>query len=219
MHDLVVVVPVLGRPHRVAPLAESLARTTDRARLLLVVDSDDIEELAAVEAAGVDHTVNHDPARRSFACKANDGYRASTEPWLLFCGDDVEFHVGWVENSIDEPHGCSFISTNDLGQPRVMSGIHAVHPIIRRSWIDTHGASWDGPGTVCHEGYRHQYVDDEWTMVAKAAGEYVYAPCARLEHLHPMMGKNTTDATYRIGEVASAADRDLFAARLAAHVA
>jgi len=214
MHDIAVIVPVRQRPQNVAPLIESLATSTDRAQPVFIVDADDRAELEAIEKAGALYVINNDPLRVSFAVKANIGYRATVEPWLLFCGDDVVFHPGWVENSIDRASGCSFISTIDMGNPRVTRGQHAVHPIIERDWIDRHGASWDGPGVVCHEGYRHWYVDDEWTAVAHKAGQFIYAPDARIEHMHPIFNKGTDDATYRLGQSFSMADRDLFIRRM-----
>ena len=58
-----------------------------------------------------------------------------------------------------------------MSNPRVISGEHGTHLLIRRSYIDEVGASWgtDGkgtPGEVCHDGYTHMYVDDEIVTAA-----------------------------------------------------
>jgi hypothetical protein len=88
----------------------------------------------------------------------------------------------------------------------VTAGVHATHPLIRRSYVDERGASWDGPGTVAHEGYRHWFVDNEWTLVAQQRGVFASALGSVVEHLHPIWGKGADDDVYRKGQ--SQADRD-----------
>src|ERR1051326_8136929 len=101
----------------------------------------------------------------TFSEKVNHGYRVTKEPWLLLAGDDVRFHPGWLEAA--QKVGTDVVGTNDLGNPRVLEGQHTCHPLIKRSYIDKVGASWDGPGIVAHEGYRHWFVDDEIVTAAK----------------------------------------------------
>jgi hypothetical protein len=105
------------------------------------------------------------------------------------------------------------VGTNDLGNPRVTSGEHATHLLIRRSYVDEHGASWDGPKTVCHEGYRHWYVDDEIVTAAKQRGTWAMALGSVVEHLHPMWGKGEPDEVYLAGQASAKADAELFQAR------
>lgn len=47
MAAVVVLVPMLGRPHTVRPLRESLAASTDRARLLWICTEGDTDVLDA----------------------------------------------------------------------------------------------------------------------------------------------------------------------------
>ena len=213
MHDIAVVVPVMRRPRNVTPLVESLKASTDRARLVFVADIDDTAELHAIRKHDVDVVLNVDRNRRTFPIKSNLGYRCTDEPWVMLCGDDVHFHPRWVENSIDLYPDAGLISTNDMANRRVISGQHAVHPIFRRGWVEQHGASWDGPDTLCHEGYHHTYVDDEWSTVAKDAGQFVYAEHSVVEHLHHLWGKAEHDATYKAGQMNNAHDSQLFRRR------
>lgn len=152
----------------------------------------------------------------TFAQKANRGYRISDEPWLFVVGDDVRFHPGWLDHAMSKAGEStrSVIGTNDLGNPRVMSGEHATHFFVLRRYVDEQGASFDGPGVLCHEGYRHWYVDDEIIELAKRRGQF--APCldAVVEHLHPLFGKGEPDDVYRIGGAAAERDERLWAARL-----
>jgi GT2 family glycosyltransferase len=218
--NIAVIVPVLRRPQNVAPLVESFEATSRTSHLYFVADHDDVDELWAIY--NTDHTpiINHSNVG-TFAVKCNLGYREtydSNEPWLLFIGDDVHFHDGWEEGAFREDDGSSFISTNDLSNKAVMEGRHATHPIIRRQWLDEHGASWDGPGTVTHQGYRHWYVDNEWTTVAQQAGEFRFAPDCKIEHMHPIYKKGADDAIYRLGQSHSKHDGELWKARIRSHL-
>jgi len=84
---------------------------------------------------------------------------------------------------------------------------------IRRDYVDVIGASMDGPEVVCHEGYRHWYVDNEIVERARRRGEW--APClaAHVEHRHPLFGKGKIDDVYVIGQAAQETDRALWLSR------
>lgn len=218
-----VVVPVLRRPQNAEPFMRSLRATTGLVTAYAICDPDDEDTIQAWKAAGAEvlrgddeHVSGEPPAEpaHTFAQKANLGYRQTREPWLFLVGDDVRFWPGWLDQAQaaagDRYH---VVGTNDLGNPRVTSGEHAVHLLIRRKYIDGMGASWDGPGVVAHDGYRHWYVDDEIVTAAKQRG--VWAPCllSRVEHLHPAFGKADVDDVYRLGAEQAEADKKLFLAR------
>lgn len=214
-YEVAVIVPVMRRPHRVVELLNSfhLSGHRGRAEMYFVADADDDDELEELNRVQANIIVNSSPVK-TFAVKCNLGYRETIEPWLFFIGDDVEFHNGWLDAAFADDDGSAFISTNDMFNRGVLAGMHATHPLIRRSWIDEHGASWDGPGTVCHNGYRHWYVDNEWTAVAWAANQFRYAPEAVVEHLHPLAGKAESDEVYQLGQMHTIGDRQLYLSRL-----
>jgi hypothetical protein len=81
--------------------------------------------------------------------------------------------------------------------------------------VDEQGASWDGPKTVCHEGYRHWFVDDEIVTAARQRGVWAMAPKSVVEHLHPLWGGAEMDDTYRLGQAHAEEDKQLFEQRLA----
>lgn len=204
LEPVAVVVPVLSRPQNVPTFMRSLRASTGLATAYFVCDPDDGAEQAAVREHGGQVLV-HDGKFGTFAAKANFGYRNTKEPWLLFCGDDVCFRPGWYDRAI-RAAGDRFhvVGTNDLSD---ISRTLAVHPLIRRSYIDEQGASWDGPGVVAHEGYRHCFVDNEWTQAAVDRGVYIQAPDAVVEHFHPIFQKALVDEVYRKGQASY--DRDL----------
>lgn len=205
-----IIVPVVGRPWAAAPFMASLIGEP-RVRVLAVTERGDMASEDAWTAAAA-HVARRDA--RTFAEKVNAAYRSTMAPWLLLVGDDVRFTPGWLDACLaaadDTGH---VIGTNEPTSRRVRTGLHSCHPMIRRSYVDTVGASWDGPGVVCHEGYGHQFVDDEIVLAAKQRGVWRFAADAVLEHLHPVHGFGEDDDTYRRGRRTAVADRRLFSER------
>jgi hypothetical protein len=155
----------------------------------------------------------------TFAARMNAGHKATEEPWLFIVGDDVIFRPGWLDHAqhVANTQGAQVVGTNDLGNPRVMAGEHATHMLISRSYVDEQGASWDGPKNVCHEGYRHWYVDDEIVTAAKQRGVWAMATGSIVEHLHPAWGKAEMDPVYELGQKHAKQDQKRFRERLARH--
>lgn len=216
MASVAVIVPVLRRPHHAAPFMRSLLLTTDDANVYAVADADDIDTRDAWADAGATVLTS---SGTSFAHKVNDGYRATREPWLFFVGDDVTFHVGWKSHAMHHAAetGALVVGTNDLATGRVVTGQHATHFFIRRDYIDSIGASWDGPGVVAHEGYHHWFVDDEIVNAAKQRGVWCAAMCSVVEHLHPIVDKAPEDEVYELGRSRANEDRATFMRRAGAH--
>jgi hypothetical protein len=142
------------------------------------------------------------------------GIIAQAPEWLFVVGDDVRFHPGWLDHA-QAAAGDQFhvVGTNDLANPRVMAGKHATHLLIRRSYVDEMGASWDGPKTVAHEGYRHWWVDDEIVAAARQRGVWSMAINSTVEHLHPAWGKGEQDEVYELGQSHAEQDKATFMAR------
>lgn len=225
MPDLDIFVPVLGRPHRAEPFMESLAESEPGdVRVTVVVSSWDHETAVAwtvvmrelggrgiAARLGV-HVLDAEPG--SFAQKCNYAFQATAgpdpAPWLMLCGDDVAFHLGWWDAFTEHTSGAwSVIGTHTMG-PIPDGG--TPHPILRRSYVDMVGAGWDGPGVLCHEGYRHNYVDIEIAHAAQDRGTWLY-PTDRpieVEHLARYQHKAPDDETYRISDRTVAADRELY---------
>ena len=212
LEPVAVVVPVLSRPQNVPTFMDSLRASTGLATAYFVCDPDDHAEQDAVRKHGGKVLLK----AGTFAQKANHGYKSTTEPWLLLVGDDVVFRPGWYDRALraagDRFH---LVGTNDLSS---LKRELAVHPLIRRSWVDEHGASWDGPGTIAHEGYGHCFVDNEWTAVAAQDHAMILAPDAVVEHLHPLFAKAETDPIYEKGQASYEADKALWEARALEHL-
>jgi len=220
--EVAIIVPVARRDNAEAfmsSLEASLAPgQKDNVRVYVMADASDVvmtRQWRRADQGGAEVFVDlHHYLREmgSFAEKVNRGFEVSNEPWLFLVGDDVRFHKGWLDQAMEVARQTNVfvVGTNDLGNPAVLAGEHATHMLISRSYVDRVGASWDGPGIVCHEGYRHWFVDNEIVVAAKQRG--VWAPClaSHVEHLHPYYGKAAPDEVYRIGERAAGTDRALW---------
>lgn len=195
---------------------DSLRASSGLAQAYAVASPEETEQIAAWKASGAEVIVEPDVA--TFAQRINAGYRHTAEPWLFVTGDDVRFHAGWLDHAQavagDRYH---VVGTNDLANPRVTAGDHATHMLIRRTYVDDVGASWDGPKAVAHEGYRHWYVDDEIVAAAKLRGVWAMALGSRVEHRHPLYGTAEPDEVYELGQRHAEADRQLFEGRWADH--
>lgn len=225
-----VIVPVLHRPQNIEPLMTSLRASTGLATAWFVTemgDREEVEEIVRCGGCAISHVDAH-----TFSEKVNHAYRVTgggdpatrhkpPRPWLLLVGDDVRFRPGWLDHAQDvhRRYGANVVGTNDLCNPRVTRGEHSTHSMIRRSYVDEVGSSWDGPGTVCHEGYRHWFVDDEIVVAAKQRGTFQSALGSQVEHLHPIAGKAEEDDVYRLGAESADADEALFDQRFTAAMA
>lgn len=211
--DLVILVPMLGRPHRVAPLLESIQSTTPGARVLFLLTCNDhpvIREVCGTDAEWID--IPYHPVG-DYARKINTGYRETTEPLIFMGADDLLFHPGWIEEvrkCLTE--GVGVVGTNDLGNPRVTSGGHSTHSIVTRWYVDKCGLI-DRPGAVLYEGYLHEYIDDELVETAKHRGMWTMAIDAHVEHLHPNWGKAPLDPLYRQQQNRMTRGRNLYLTR------
>jgi len=212
--DVAILVPVLGRPHRVVPTIESVAAATPAAHRLLFLASDtDEATIGALAEADADYILVP-AARGSWPCKINDGYRATTEPWIFTGADDLAFWPGWLERAVAAAGDTAgVVGTNDLWNPRcAIDGVHATHSLVRRSYVAEHGGTVDGSGLVLHEGYGHAYADDELVATAQARGLYVHVFDSIVQHLRP---RNVADEdrTYKLGRHSDLSGKRLFAHR------
>lgn len=220
MTDLVILVPVLNRPHRVAPFLEAVERTTPGARVLFLVDRDDTAEYEAIRPHMREGT--HDlrlgsmevfEGNPTYAEKINQGVRVTIEPWILFAADDLEPQAGWLEAAITAIafDGPAVVGLNDLIPRRRNRREHATHFLVSRSYAAL--PTIDGGEGPLHTGYHHWCVDDELIGTATARGAYIYAPEARIKHLHPMTGEAKDDSTYRRGRRRAKQDRQILRSR------
>lgn len=213
----VIVPTVRERVDNLPRLLLSLRASTGLARPLLVLDDEDHYE-AVREATSVEFDWVEQAGR--FPVKVNAGYKASKAPWVQVVGDDVSFHPGWLDHQqwVARNYTAKVVGSADLANLRVMRGEHATHWMIHRTYIEDSGASWDGPGVVAHEGYKHWFVDDEIVAKARSEGVFQMALGAVIEHHHPITGTVETDRVYKRNDEYAEKDRIRFRKRAKQHV-
>jgi glycosyltransferase involved in cell wall biosynthesis len=212
-----VLIPVLNRPHRVEAVLTSV-RSSERDVMLqplFLVNADDHDELFSLRSAEAPYWIVDSERRRGdFARKTNVGVSHTTAEWVFAGADDLLFHPGWADEAIRvaDESGKRFVATNDLGNGVVIKGEHATHPLVHRSYIEECGTI-DEDGKLYHEGYDHQYVDNEATETAKCRDEFVAASRSCVEHLHYLWRKGENDDVYRLGQSQGRSDQAIFLGR------
>jgi hypothetical protein len=210
MGDLVILVPVLRRPHRVRPLLDSIRATTPDARVLFITDPGDHAEHAAIAAAHGELLA----AGGRYSEKINAGIAATTEPLIFLGADDLEFHPGWLDAATALlTEGVGLVGTQDLCNGRVLRGEHATHFLMAR-WYAELGTIDGQPGPLCVE-YPHEMVDDELVATARRRSAWAFANDSVVEHLHPMAGKAPMDDLYAGQHARMRAGRRIFQRRRA----
>lgn len=201
--EVVIVVPVLKRPHRVKPLLENIAASTPEGsyRVLFVASPKDGEQIAAIVDSGADYLIAwwEGGTPGDFARKTNAAYEVSTEPLIFTGADDLNFHPGWLEAAKAKlaPH-IGVVGTNDLGNPRVKQGRHSTHSLVRREYADR--GTVDEPNKIYCEEYPHQFCDDEMIQTAMARRAFAFAQRSIVEHLHPHWKKGPDDEVYQLAD-------------------
>jgi glycosyltransferase involved in cell wall biosynthesis len=213
--EVCIIVPVLARPQRVAPLLDSIERTAPEAHVIFITDPADEPEADAIVAARESHpgvTVSMLEHAGGYASKINLGCAVSDERLVFLGADDLEFQEGWLEAAATEiDAGWGVVGVNDmLHRSRAR---HATHFLISREYALRD--SIDGSEGPLFTGYDHSFVDDELIATARARDTYIYCDQARVKHLHPMNGLAEDDETYRKGRARFRRDRRLFERRTA----
>jgi hypothetical protein len=140
---VVILVPVLRRPWRVQPLIDSIeAATPEPHRTLFVVNDDDEHELDALKRRrrrDADRLTARDARTRARSTPATT---PPAEPLLFLAADDLHFRPDWCRRAqalLSET--VHVVGTNDICNPRVMTGQHSTHTLLRRSYIENAPAS------------------------------------------------------------------------------
>lgn len=220
MTDIAILLPVLDRPQNAAPVVESIrGRSWSDPRIVFLVSPRDTRERAAAIATGAEvRVVDWEPGPGDYARKINHGFHFTSEEFVFLGADDLDFHEGWDVEAMDvaDQTGAAVIGTQDLCNPLTKRGKHSTHSLVRRSYIELFGGTFDEePGVVYAECYDHQWVDNELCIVAQDRGHWAFAQKAIVEHMHPLdrSRRIALDATYRKALAQGVNDQRLFVAR------
>lgn len=191
---LAVIIPMLRRAHRVRPVHDSIRDTSD-ARIVFAVSPGDQGVIDAIGETGAEYLTVPRARTGDYARKIQAGIDHTTEPFVFTGADDLAFHPGWFDAAVAKmTDRIGVVGTNDLSNPRVMRGDHATHFLVARWYVEL--GTIDQPGQLMHDGYLHEFVDDELVGTAKSRGAWAFAEDSIVEHLHPMAGKAPMDTLY-----------------------
>lgn len=193
-----ILIPAM-RPAMLAPLAENIREATPEPHTVYFIATGACAE--AVNSIPDAHLI-HDNGG-TWAKRINLGVGATTEPYLFLGAEDVRFHPGWLTAALTyRSDGVTVV--NDLHNPR------GTMALVSRAYAER--GTVDGPGLL-HEGYAHNFVDNELFETAHSRGKVAYCEDSIVEHLHPAAGKALDDAVYRLGRRRLEDDRRLYEQR------
>jgi glycosyltransferase involved in cell wall biosynthesis len=217
MSKLVILIPVLRRPQNVGLLVTSITKNSGGYELLFIASPNDKEEIDELENQKQQYVVMDGlyTNRGDYARKINRGFKEIEADWYFLGADDLRFHTGWFEEAMiihAETNAC-VIGTNDMGNPAVIKGNHSTHSLVLRDYIKECGGSYNEPGRIYHEGYRHNFVDTELVATAKSREAWAFSSKSLVEHLHPDWKKGHKDDVYELGKSGWYDDQKLFEKR------
>lgn len=189
---------MLGRPHRIQPLLESIDKATPAASVLFLLSTNDTTVKQVVQGTGRPYREMPYRPVGDYALKINLGAASTSEPLIFTGADDLFFHPGWFERAVQAlTPGIGVVGTNDLGNPRVLAGEHATHFLVTREYVRRGTIDRPDSGMIFHPEYPHEFVDDEFVGTAKKRCAWAMAIDSYVEHLHPHWGKAPTDSLYQ----------------------
>lgn len=214
--EIALLLPVLGRPRNAAKVVKSIqAATKVPYELVFLCSPDDDAQIRACRRTGARVlTVTWPAGRADWAKKLEHGRTYTTAPYLLLGADDLHFHHGWDRAVLSafKATDAGVVGTRDGGNRLVERGLHSTHPVVSRAYADAHGTI-DEPHLMLHQGYDHQYADNELCETAMFRGRWYFCREAYVEHLHPAWRKGDYDATYAKGGKRASSDQRLFMRR------
>lgn len=199
MVKVAILIPVLRRPQNIKPLVESIEQTTTDFEILFIASPGDEEEISELENQKQSYQImnNNYENNGDYARKINTGFRDIKAEWYFLGADDLRFYPGWFQHAMNlyDVIGACVIGTNDLGNPMVMRGLHSTHSLVLGEYAARCGTI-DEPGKILHEGYPHEYVDQEFVETARCRLAWGFSHKSIVEHLHPNWKKAEMDPIY-----------------------
>jgi hypothetical protein len=222
--DLAIAIPLFRRVKNIDRVYNSAMAATPDANVMFAASDGDAAVREALEARCLNHLVlpgeGGEPG--DYARKINWIYRATREPLIFTGADDLLFHDHWYEAARDlmgtvlndeeyedNPMGVGVVGTRDLCNQRTMDGSHSTHSLVAR-WYANQGGPIDQDRAIYHEGYVHEYCDDELVQVAMKRGAYAHSFGPPVEHVHMLRDASLDDDTYRHGRERTRLSRRTF---------
>ncbi len=150
-----------------------------------------------------------EPMDTRFSHRIQKLYRTTHAPWFLTGADDVIFRAGWQEEAEKHMETHSVISFQDLNNP----ALPGTNFLIERAYIEQQSGVWDEPNRVFHDGYFHNFVDNELVAVARSRGQFIQCDGV-IEHFHPTANRAAWDDVYEMAQGHFVSDAEEFNRRM-----
>ena len=185
-----ILIPAM-RGHLLRGLLASIRDATPEPHQVWVIGTPDVVNSIPDD----DDTVVYEDHGGTWGKRLNYLFAQSTESYVFGGADDLRFHPGWLSAALKtmaEVDGV--VMVNDLQSD------FGTLPLVSRHYIETLGGTVDGPGTIFHDGYAHNFTERETVETAKARGRWAYCPESVVEHMHYLSGKAPHDKVYELGQ-------------------
>lgn len=181
---ILIVVPSRGRPDNAERLLEAIETTAQNpVEVTFAVDEDDPTK----DQYPVGYTTIVKGGSMVAALNEVAVAEAENYPYIGFLGDDTLPHEFWYGRIIYalESTKNSIVYGNDLIQgPNLPTGVFMDSNIIKTL------------GYMAPPQQNHLFVDNYWKVLGESLRTLIYVDDAIIEHLHPLVEKAESDATY-----------------------
>ena len=196
MSDMLVIVPVLRRPHVVIPFWETWKSQTVDCDIVMAIDENDPtldEYLEVIPQTGISLRIGEPlwtaPKLNQVVAENVDKYS-----YIGFWGDDNRPRTyGWDQRFRAELErmGTGMVYANDLLQyGKIPCSVVMTSDIPRTL------------GYMAFPGAKHLFIDMAWRDWGRSIDRLCYLDDVVIEHLHHTIGKSDTDETYLLGNSA-----------------
>jgi hypothetical protein len=204
---IAIFIPTLFRPHNIERVVQSIRDTTNFPyEIYLMCPKDDFETISVIENLECKYWTDEGDMR--FVKRIQFMYENTDEEWFLTGSDDIVFQPDWLDDALECMNYASVISFEDECNPN----LPGTNFLIEREYIEKYSGVIDVPNTIFHQGYYHNYCDNELVAVATRRGEFIKSSGV-LRHYHPTVDRANWDGIYMIAQSYMADDAALFASR------
>lgn len=196
--QIAVLIPTFKRVAKLKPLLENFTKFSTQSNLYFLIEPTDTETITALNALKSSFKFEVFEVAGEYVKAINYGYKNTSEPFI-FCGaDDIFFTQGWEDKLLGVMKDEKINVTGGVDDWACsQTGVHISHPLLRRSYCQTQGASWGGnTEELYYSGYRHYQCDIEMENLALTRGCLKVCKDCTIEHIHFVNGKAPHDFTY-----------------------
>ncbi len=207
MSELAIIIPTYKRPHAIRRAFDNAHDNTSTPhKIYFVIEPEEWASYNVIKENNLNLIISKYPGNHTGA--ANTAYEETKEPFFMIANDDFNFHPGWDVKAMEKmTEGVGVVGVND-GNDR-----YTPITLVRRAYIQEFSGSPDTVNTLYYPGYNHNYVDTEFSEVAKKRGMFAECPESIVEHMHYTFNKSPMDNTYEKSRATSNVDQITYESR------